>query len=65
MLFELALKFDISIPKKYIISHDLFYSDSEAKKLAREIIKKINQQSMNEIRSDYEQIRSFHFPGLI
>jgi len=64
-LFELATKFNINSPKKYKISHDLFYSDSEAKKLAREIIKKINQQSMEEIRSDYEQIRSFHFPGLI
>ena len=64
-LFELATKFNIDSPKKYKISHDLFYSDSEAKKMAREIIKKINQQSIEDIRSDYEQIRSFHFPGLI
>ena len=64
-LFELARKFSIKTPKKYRISHDLFYSDSEAKKIAREIIKRINKQSLEDIRSDYERIRSFHFPGLI
>ena len=64
-LFDLASKFNIKTPKKYRISHDLFYSDSKAKKIAREIIKKINQQPLEGIRSDYEQIRSFHFPGLM
>ena len=64
-LFDLASKFDIKIPKEYRISHDLFYSNTEAKNLGREVVKKINLQSIEDIRSDYNQIRLFHFPGLI
>jgi hypothetical protein len=63
-IFDLAKKFGISIPAKVKVSHERFYADKALKDCARKIIEKINQQSLEEIKEDYQQIRSFHFPGV-
>lgn len=63
-LFDFAKKFGIRIPKNLNISHDRFYSEKELKDQASKIIEKINQQSIAEIKKDYQEIRSFHFPAV-
>lgn len=63
-LFDLSKKFGLKIPPNLNISHDRFYSEKELKDLARKIIEKINQQSIEEIKKDYQEVRSFHFPAV-
>lgn len=63
-LFDLSKKFGLKIPTNLNISHNRFYSEKELKDLARKIIEKINQQSIDEIRKDYQEVRSFHFPAV-
>jgi hypothetical protein len=62
-IFDFAKKFDIKVPTKIKIGHERFYAEKEMKDCARKIIEKINQQPLDEIKQDYQQIRSFHFPG--
>ena len=64
-LFDLSKKFGLKIPPNLNISHDRFYSEKELKDLARKIIEKINQQSIEEIKKDYQEVRSFHFPAVL
>lgn len=63
-IFDFAKKFGISIPTGIKVSHERFYAEKRFKDCARTIIEKINQQSLEEIKEDYQQIRSFHFPGV-
>lgn len=63
-IFDLGSKFDMKIPEIFKVSHNLFYSDRKAKNLARRIIEKINQQPLDDVKKDYQKIRSFHFPGM-
>jgi hypothetical protein len=62
-LFEIGKKFNIKIPS-YISSHpSLYLSGPNELKLAKEIVEKLNSQTLDKIKSDYQIIRNFHFPG--
>ena len=63
-IYDLGNKFGVKIPSQIIIEHDRFYSSKKEKELALKIIEKINDQSIDKIRSDYKLIRDFHFPSL-
>lgn len=63
-LFDFSKKFGLKIPPNLNIRHDKFYSEKELKDLARKIIEKINLQSIEEIKKDYQEVRSFHFPAV-
>lgn len=63
-LFDLSKKFGIKIPPNLNVSHDKFYSEKELKDQARKIIERINQQTIEEIKKDYQEVRSFHFPAV-
>lgn len=63
-LFDLGKKFNVQVPLGLAINHDLFYGSVNEKSLAKKIIEKINQQSIEEIKFDYKSIRDFHFPSL-
>lgn len=62
-IFDIGRKYNISIPSGVKISHDIFYADKKLKILARQIIEKINANTLEEIREDYSEIRRFHFPS--
>jgi hypothetical protein len=63
-LFDLAEDFGFKKPKGFILSHDKYYSTRDSIKLAKEIVQKINQQEISEIKKTYKKIRDFHYPYL-
>jgi len=64
-LFQMGKdEFNIGLPKKFNLGHDLFYNKPAELKIAREIISKINSLSIDEIRRIYSEIRGYHFPNL-
>lgn len=64
-LFEVGKEtFNINLPKKFKLGHNLFYDKAGELKIARDIISKINSCSESEIRRIYSVIRKYHFPNL-
>ena len=62
-LFELGKKFDIKIPSYITFHPSLYLSRPSELKLAKEIVEKLNSQTIEDIKNDYQLIRNFHFPG--
>lgn len=54
--------FNIELPKKFKLGHNLFYNKPVELKIARDITSKINSCSESEIRRIYSVIRKYHFP---
>jgi hypothetical protein len=62
-LFELGKKFDVKIPSYITFHPSLYLSRPSELKLAKEIVEKLNSQTIEDIKNDYQLIRNFHFPG--
>lgn len=63
-LLDMAQDFGFEKPSHFILSHDKFYSDNESRKLAKQIVQKINSYNYSMIKNIYKQIRDYHFPYL-
>ena len=62
--YKLGKKFDIKIPSYISFHPSLYLSGPSELKLAKEIVEKLNSQTIEEIKNDYQLIRQFHFPGV-
>jgi hypothetical protein len=63
-LLDLAEDFGLKKLKGFTLSHDKFYSTRDSLTLAKEIVQKINEQEISEIKNTYKIIRDFHYPYL-